>query len=473
MSQEVGIKKLVKGIDMTVGSPTKNIVTFAVPILLGTLFQLLYSWTDSIVIGQIEGGTTTGAITACLPAINLVLLTVTGFLAGAAILLSQYFGAKREEDFKRVNHNVLIVILIASAVLMAVGFFIARPLLVLTRVSAIQIDAAVQYFQIYFIGIAGMLLYTTFAQNLRAIGNSFIPLLVLVLSVILNIILDLVFVIVLDMSVAGVAIATALSQLLSAGVTFIYIQFKIPLVKFEKKYMRLDMLVIERILKVATPAMLQQLCFGIGNLLMIAFINNLGPSFTTAYGLGNNIDNFASQTAFCFATAMSTYAAQNKGKNQIERIKKGLRSSLLLSIGTLVVMGTIVLVFRDFLISLFLGQEDKLGGDLEEVARLTLQFIMVLLPSYLALTISFNYQTLLRATGDYFYTFIIALVNLSTRVIMAYLLCYVFNMGFLGILLSMPISWSLAAVLAVIRYRRGKWQTMDLIGKKKETAAVA
>lgn len=473
MSESVGTSKsrFNNQIDMTTGSPTKNIVKFAIPILIGTLFQLAYSWTDGIVIGQYKGSNSFGAIAACQPAIALILLAVMGFLAGAAILLSQYCGAKRDEDFKKVNHNVMIVVIISSVVLMIVGYFSAKPLLQLIRVDAELLDEATQYFQIYFISILGMLLYTAFAQNLRAIGNSFVPLIILIICAGLNIVLDLVFVIVFDMSVAGVAWATSLSQFISAGLTFIYIQYRIPLVKFEKKYMKIDPETLKKILKVALPAMFQQLFFGLGNLLMGAFINNLGADFTTAFGLGNNIDNFASQLAFCFAIALSTYVAQNKGKNETTRIKQGLKSSIILSLGTLAVMAVFVLIFKDFLIWLFLGDKVVPGTDPKHIAELTLQFIYTLLPSYLILTISFNLQNLLRATGDYFFTMIIAFINLSTRVIVAYLLCYVFNMGFLGILLSMPISWTLAAILAFVRYKRGKWQTLDLMGKAKAVPA--
>ena len=446
---------------MTVGSPAKNILIFTIPLIIGNLFQLIYNWTDAIIIGQTMGPNAFGSLSASLPVVNLLLTVTLGFMTGAVVILGQLYGAKDYERFKRSLATILIVLCFGSLFLMVVGTLLSRPLLRLLNVSSEQIDASAEYLTIYFLGIFAMAFYNAIAQILRAVGNSTTPLVVLICGTLLNVALDLLFVLVFQWGIKGVAIATVLAQALSAIACFLYMQKKFPLLKLTWKELRFDKKLFGNIMKVAVPSMVQQFCASAGFIAINALINKNGADYTTSFGLGNRIDELISMQFMSFGIALTSFSAQNKGINDIKRMRSGLRSTLLISLAFLLVGGGFLLLFKDQVISLFMSMDDNLAGNPAMVAELTSQFLIITVPSYILLAVMLVVSGLLRGAGDPIAAMNVNVFSLICRIIAAFVLDYFF--GYLGVFIASPVGWFGGMMYALLRYKGNKWTHKEVI----------
>ena len=461
------IKQLTK--DLTVGKPSKNILMFVVPVIIGHFFQLLYNWTDAIIIGQFMGPNAFGALSACSPVINLFITLTLGFMTGAAVVLGQLFGNKSYEDMRKAQTTIITCMLIASAILMLAGALLARPLLNLLNVSPDQIDMSVSYLRIYFLGIAAMAMFNTFAQMIQSVGNSIIPLLALIAGTVANIVLDLLFIAVFNMGIAGAAIATVIGQALAALICFLYVQKRISILRIKRREFRFDIPLFGRTIRLAVPSMIQQLCASLGFLVINALINKNGPDFTTAFGLGNRIDELMTIQIMSFGTALTAFSAQNKGVGNIDRIKKGLRSSLLMCAGLIAFFGALLLIFRHNLISVFMSVETDLGGNPEVVSEITAKFMAIMIPSFFALEAMFLLSAVLRGTGAAIAAMEVNLVSLIFRVAAALLLNRYF--GYIGVFIATPIGWFIGMLWAILHYFRKKWACINNVVPNPETVA--
>jgi len=455
ISQKENIKK--GAVDLTTGSPAKKIILFSLPLLLGNIFQLFYTWTDAIMLGNLKGNALMfGALSASMPIINLLLTVVLGFLAGSVVVIGQKFGARDYNSLRRCYTTLLISLGIITLIISIVGFFLSKPLLRLINVDSSMIKYSETYLKFYFAGLVFMVAYNTLSQVIRSLGNSTMPLISLIICVILNIILDYVFVFWLDMGIEGVAIATMIAQFVSALIMFIYVQTRIPLLKLKFKDIVFDKRLLKTMLSLGIPSTIQNACACVGYMIINAMINDKGDTFTTAFGLGNRIDELLTQILNSFGIAITAYAAQNMGKKEIGRVKKGFFYTMLIMSILLIVLATCIFIFKRFIINIFVDLDVQNSAlDMKKVVEITSIFLNIYLPSYMLIAWMTVGSSLLRGVGAAKLAMTVNLFSFFVRTVAAFILNHFFKYG---VFFASPIGWLAGTVWALAIYFKGNWQ---------------
>lgn len=347
-----------KTIDLTTGNLKINIVRFAIPVMLSGILQLLFSQADIIVCNFFGSEYSVGAINATSPFTNLILNILIGFSVGANVCISNAVGAKLKENAERIIGTSLILGLVCSVVLGALGVIITRPVLELMGTPAECIDLSTQYLQIYFCGVPFIILYDFAAALLRGMGDSKRPFYFLTLAGVLNVALNLVFVICFDMDVSGVALATTLTQGVAAFLS-IYVLFKGHLfANFHWKYFRFKKKEVVSIIKVGIPAGIQSSFFSISNLIIQSSINSFGANAVTGSGAGAQIESYLNTIQNCFGQACIAFVAANYGSHNIKNIKTAIKWCLIYASSVTVVTSLVAVLARDQLLSLFLNSDN-------------------------------------------------------------------------------------------------------------------
>ncbi len=472
------VKRLFGAQDMTVGSPVKAIAKFAFPLLIGNFAQQLYSAVDSIVVGKYctverngyNGVDALAAVGVSGPIINLLLVLFIAIATGAGILVAQYFGAKDRERLSVCVGTSVTLVFIASLVIMAVGIPVSRPLLGLINTPEKYIDLATAYLQITFAGILGMAFYNIISGILRGLGDSFYPLLYLLVSAGLNIVLDIWFVAGLGLGVQGVAWATILAQTVSAILCLIRLTRMKDILTLTRKSLVPDLLSAKLILKLGIPSGMTQAVFSLALVFVQSLTNRMGD-FVPAINVAiMRVDGFAVLPAFTFGLAVSTYVGQNLGAGKNDRVKSGERAALMLALGTSLVIVLALLLFGKQLIEIFINQESTDPSVYENVVTLGGRGLKILAAGYIAMGITQIYGGILRAAGDTISTMVISLITtVAIRVPLAYLIAGLNrskdwpNGHPDAIFISLLVSWLLGALLVYLRFRQGKWKKINLV----------
>lgn len=352
-------------IDMTQGKPINLMLRFALPMMIGSIFQSLYSMVDSAVLGRFVGSHALAAIGATTSTTGLILLLATGVTSAISIVLSQYVGAN---DTDRVRKGIVAsgwITLLLGVVLGLISVFAARPLMQLLKTPEDVIDMSVLYIQIVCgCGIA-QFAYNAAASILRALGDSKTPLYFLILCSILNVILDLISVIGLNMGVAGVAVATVGSQAISAAICILVMFRKYPDLMPKRHTLRPDMPVSLKIFGMGAQMALQSLFLSVGMMVITRVINSYGSNVVAAFTVGSNVQNLAVMLFSNFSFGFSVYVGQNFGAKNAERIKLGVRQIFLLVGGLSIFAGALTLIFSEPLVSLYVKPNET-----EVIARI-------------------------------------------------------------------------------------------------------
>lgn len=449
-------------VDLTVGSPTKKIIMFALPLLAGNVFQLFYSWTDAIILGNVKGEALQfGALSASLPVVNLLLTVVMGFLAGAAVVLGQKFGKKSFVELKRCYTTLLISMGVLAVAIGVIGFFVSPPLLKLINVDYSLLPYASIYLKFYFAGVPFMIAYNTLAQVIRSLGNSKMPLVALIACVLLNVVLDYLFTVVMNMDIQGVALGTMLAQMVSAVTMAVYVQKKLKLIALKKGDLVFDKALFKSIVKLGVPSTIQNTCACVGFMVINAIVNGKGAVFTTAFGLGNRIDEIITQMLNSFGIAISAYAAQNKGKGEFKRITDGYKSLMLIMTGLVAVFATLILCFRIGIINIFLDTDsiDPSEIDVGQVIEVACTFMNIYLPCVVIMGYMIVSTSLLRGTGAANLAMLVNLCSFVVRVISALVLDKVY---LYGVFWASPIGWLAGAVWGIALTLKGTWKKKEL-----------
>ncbi len=329
--------------DMTQGSIRKEMILFALPLLAGNVFQQLYNTIDSIIVGQVVGADALGAVTSVAPAINTLVGFFMGFSAGSSVVISHYFGAKNIPALRRAVHTCILCTVILGLALMLFGYFITPPLLIFMSTPASVMPLATQYLQIYFLGIIGLMLYNIGSAILRAVGDSVRPLIFLIVTSFLNIVLDFFFVVNLKLGVAGAAYATIISQFISAILTIMVLFISKECYNLRFNELCIDSKMLSKIVQIGMPAGIQSAVISFSNLFVQGYINSFGKDSTAGWGAYGRIDAFVMLPMQSIAMTATTFVGQNAGAGNVDRIKKGIRESLLLA-----AVCTIALVIPEF-----------------------------------------------------------------------------------------------------------------------------
>lgn len=448
-------------VDLTTGSPTKTIIKFTLPLLLGNVFQLFYSWTDAIMLGRLKGEALQfGALSASMPIINLLLTVIMGFLAGAVVVIGQKFGRKDFANLKRCYTTLIIALSAITVVISVLGFFVSTPLLRLINVKSSMIKYSSTYLKFYFAGLIFVVAYNAFAQVIRSLGNSRVPLIALIICVLLNIFFDYAFVFWCNMDIEGVALGTMIAQFISAAIMFVYIQIRVPIIKIGFKDLVFDKTMLKGMLSLGIPSTIQNACACVGFMVINGMINDKGDVFTTAFGLGNRIDELLTQICNSFGIAITAYAAQTMGKREIKRVKQGFRSTMALMSGMMIFLAIIIMIFRKQIIGIFINldvEDSKI--DLGEVVRITMIFLEIYLPSYLLIAWMTVCSSLLRGVGAATPAMTVNIFSFAMRMLAAVVLNHFFTYG---VFFASPIGWLAGSVWAFAIYFRGKWKNINL-----------
>lgn len=449
-----------KDVDMTEGNILSHIIKFSIPLLLGNLFQQLYNTVDTWVVGNYVGDDAFAAVGNIGPIINLLIGLFLGLSTGASVVISQYYGAKDEKHVQDTVHTAIAMTLILSVVFAVVGIALTPLLLKLMKMNAATTPEATTYLVIYFAGIVGLLIYNMGSGIMRAIGDSRRPFYFLVCSALTNTILDLVFVIVFRMGVAGVALATVAAQCLSAVLVIITLVRSDGYCKLHLKKLRIDMKCLGQIFRVGIPAALQMAITSFSNIFVQGYINFFDNPVSTGCMGGwtaySKIDQFLLLPMQSIALASTTFVGQNLGVNKVERAKKGVRASLLVSSIFTVVLIVPVVVFAEPLVSFF--------NPTPNVVEHGALFLRLISPFYVFCCINQILSGSLRGAGDSKAPMIIMLgCFVVFRQIYLFVMTKFFINTPVSVALGYPAGWMLCSAICYIYFRKSNWEKHRLV----------
>ncbi len=436
-------------IDMTQGNPIPIIITFAFPILLGNLFQQLYTVVDGIVVGKHVSDQALAAVGVGFPIIYMLTSIFIGLGVGSSVLVSHYFGQKNMKGIGDTITTMNTFLLTISIPITLFGIFTTGPFLRLLNVQTDIFELAKLYMVIYYIGLLPQFGYNINSSIFQGIGDSKTPLIMLAASSILHIILAYLFVVVLPWGVSGVAWSTVLSQYFSWFLSIIYIKKKLPDIKFRMFHMHIDKQCFKETLRIGVPTGIQNALFSVGMMVMQPLINQFGTAYIAGYNAAVKVDGFVFMPVTAITTAVTTYVGQNIGANKLDRVKKGVKATMVVVMGLCFVMCAIVIPFRSQLMHLF--------TDNAEVVERGNAYLLRVIPLYFISTLQYMYIGLLRGAGESLVPTIATLVSLwLARVPSAYLLSNYFgadNMHW-----CYAIGWVMGLCILIPYYHSGKWK---------------
>lgn len=430
--------------DMTSGTPWKLILSFSIPLLIGNIFQQLYSMVDTIIVGRFLGVQALAAVGSTGSISFLVLGFVWGITSGFSVLVAQRFGAGDERGLRHYVAMSGYLGILLSVVMTVLTIVLTRPMLALMNTPEDIFDDAAIYIIIIFAGILPSMFYNLLAGILRAMGDSKTPLYFLVISSVLNIVLDLFFIVNLHSGVAGAAYATIISQAVSAILCLIYMVKKFPILKFRKEEIGYSHQSAFQLMKVGIPMALQFSITAIGTMILQGAINSFGSTVVGAYTAACKAEQLATQPMVTFGATMASYTGQNLGAGRMDRIRKGVNSCIVISC-LFCILGSLIVVFAGgFLVSLFIT------GDQPEVMAYAREYLNTISIFFIPLGLIFIYRNTLQGMGDGFMPMMAGVAELVMRAFVAFFLAD--KLGYLGICLAGPIAWIGADVPLMITY---------------------
>ena len=445
--------------DMTIGSPWQKILIFTLPMLLGNIAQQLYNTVDSIVVGKYIGDNALAAVGSCGPIVNMLLVLFIGISAGAGIMVSQYFGARNREDLSQTIGNCITATVICCAALMLIATPLIRPVLEMLNTPDSILDWCEDYLKICLWGIAGLAFYNILSGILRGMGDSVWPLIFLLVATAINIALDIYFVAVVQMGVAGVALATIIAQIVSAALCMVKLAIMRKDYDFGFKFMIPKSRYIKTLVRLGLPSGLTQAIFSSAMIIVQSLTNQFGEQFIAANVVIMRVDGFAMMPNFSFGTALTTYAGQNVGAGLYDRVTKGAKQGLAMAVGCSAGITALILFFGKNLMHLFTETQD--------LVDLSYRLMMILAVGYIAMAVTQSLSGIMRGAGDTMTPMWISLMTtVAIRVPVAYGIAWLTSPtgnpadGMKEcIQISLLASWCIGAVLTAIFYKVGKWKT--------------
>ncbi len=448
--------------DLSYGNEGRLILKFAIPMLLGNIFQQMYGIIDSVVVGKYIGKGALAAVGTSGPIIFLLVSFIIGVTMGFTIVVSQYFGAKQLDNVKKAINTLYVFTFFTSIVVSVGGIMLSRLIFKVIDLDPAIVPDAMLFLNIFLAGLIFLFGYNGTGAILRGLGDSKTPLYFLIGSVGLNIILDLIFVPVFHWGVAGVAWATVISEACAFIAQIIYLNKYHKVVKFSFKDLTFDYEIFMKSIKIGLPTGFQQTFVAAGMVALYWIVNQFGVDANAAYSAAGRIDNFAAMPAMSFAVALSTFVGQNMGANRPDRVKAGLRATLMMTSIISLFISVITVVFGKLLMRMFTNDQVviELGGD----------YLRIIGSFYILFSVMFVINGLLRGAGDTLIPMFISLFSLwIIRIPVAYILANNPAIGVHGIWWSIPIGWLSGVVLFYGYYRMGYWKKKAVV-KYKATA---
>lgn len=434
---------------MTSGSISKRMVAFALPLLLGNLFQQLYNTVDSLIVGNFLGSTALAAVSSSGSLIFMLIGFLSGISAGAGVVVSRYFGAEDEDGIHRAVHTTVAFGLVAGVVMTAAGILLSPQILLWMGTPESVMPESVTYLQVYFYGSLGFVMYNIFVGILQAVGDSRHPLYYLMISSVINLVLDIVFIENFHTGVGGAALATVISQAFSAILCLIQLLRTHESYRLSITKIRFDSKMLKQIIRIGLPSGVQNSIIAFANVVVQSYINAFGEMAMAGYGAYSKIEGFAFLPINSFTMAMTTFVGQNLGARQEERTKKGARFGILTTVLLAELIGIGVFLLAPQLIAAFDSTPDVIYFGVEK-ARTAALF-------YFLLAFSHSVAAVLRGAGK-------AVVPM---VIMMAFWC-VIRVAFLAVTIPLthaiqmvyvvyPLTWGLSSLVFFFYYKRANW----------------
>ena len=451
----MSLKSLFSAKDMTLGSPWKRNMEFSIPMLLGNVAQQLYNTADSIIVGKYVGDNALAAVGSASPILNLLLALFVGISTGAGIVVSQSFGARDRKGMTESIGNCIVLSVIATVIIMIVGPLVTMPLLTLLGTPDSIIQWCSDYLNIYFLGIVGFFFYNMLSGVLRGLGDSVSALGFLLVAAFLNVVLDLLLV--QHMGVAGVALATVVSQGISAVFCYIKLVRMKNLFDLNLKTMKLIPAMAGRILRIGIPSGITQAIMATAGMVVLNLTNAMGETVIACNVIIMRVDGFAMMPNFTFGQAMSVYTGQNVGAGKYDRVFKGVKQGGLIAAAFSTCITIVLLFFGHFLFDLF--------TDTPELIDLAVSMMRIMAVGYICISITKVIGGVLRGAGDTVSPMWISIIStIFIRVPVAYLLAHLTKNEIypdgqpIALFGSLMISWVLGMVMSIIVYAIGRWK---------------
>lgn len=433
--------------DMTQGSIFMHLLMFALPLLVGNIFQQFYNTVDTWVVGNYVSKEAFSAVGTVGPIVNMLIGAFSGLASGAGVVISQYYGAKNDEKVHDAVHTAIALTIILTVVFTIVGLLMTPYMLNLMKTPAEVFPESSAYLRIYFGGMIGLLFYNMGAGILRAVGDSKRPFYFLVVSAIINIVLDLLFVLKFNMGVAGVAWATIIAQGVSAILTMATLMRTTGSIRLNLKHIRIHMEMLKKIVLVGIPAALQMAVTAFSNVFVQSYINQFGTACMAGWTAYNKIDQLIFLPMQSLSLAATTFVGQNLGRAQVDRAKKGVVTTLIMAMVSTLIISVAVIIFRTPLVGFFNSDA--------EVIEYGAMFLKWLTPFYVLCCINQIYNGALRGSGDSTAPMIIMLLSfVAFRQAYLYVVSNFIANEVLPLAMGYPAGWLLCSLLTLIYYHK-------------------
>lgn len=439
--------------NLTEGPITKKLIMFSLPLMAGNILQQLYNIVDTLIVGRVLGEVALGAVGSSFTLMTFLNSIIIGLCMGSSAYFSMQYGKR---DFDRLRQSVFVAFLaIGMAALVINGLVYAGidEILWFLRVPEVSVQMMREYLLNIFAGILAVFLYNFLANLLRAVGNSFVPLLFLGTSTILNILLDLLFVLQLNMGVGGAAVATVISQYVSALGLLVYYLKKCPGLWVRREYRKWNGHILQEIAGLSGLTCVQQSIMNFGILLVQGLVNSFGTAVMAAFTAAVKIDAFAYAPVQDFGNAFSTFVAQNYGAKNEERIKKGTKSAGLMAIIFCVCISALVYIYAEPLMKIFVKAEQV------EIIRIGVEYLHIEGACYVGIGLLFLFYGYYRAMNRPGVSVVLTVISLGTRVLLAYVLSAIPGIGETGIWVAIPIGWALADIAGAMMMKTKSLQS--------------
>lgn len=450
--------------DMTSGKPMKMLISFALPLMFGNIFQQLYTIVDTIVVGKGLGVNALAALGAVDWFNWMVLGVATGFTQGFSILIAQYFGAKKFWDLRKTLAMSAILSAVIAVVTLIASQAAAKPMLVFLNTPEYIIEDSLSYVRVAFSGIIVIMAYNLLAAVLRALGDSKTPLIAMMIAAAVNVILDVIFVIGLGWGVASAAAATVIAQAFSALYCFNTIR-KIPILKLERQDWHIKWPMAGKLFKLGLPIALQNILIAVGGMTIQSVVNRYGLHFVAGFTATNKLYGLLELAAIAFGFAISTYASQNMGARKYGRIPKGVHASLIISAVTSALISAIVLIFGRQILSMFIsgsGRETEMAMDVAQ------NYLTVMGITLFILYLVHVYRNVIQGLGDTLIPMLSGIMELVMRVGVVLILPAFFGEN--SLYFAELAAWIGADILLISAYHI-RMRKLKKIGDAHQTAA--
>lgn len=444
---------------MTQGNIWKLLITFSIPLIIGNLLQQMYNTADSIIVGNFVGSNGLAAVGSGTALINLIIAFAQGAAVGAGVVVSQYIGADKKDKIKISVHTSICISIILGLILSLLGIFASPSLLIMMKTPKVVLKSSILYLQIYCGGLIFNVIYNMATGILNAAGNSKKPLVYLAIASFTNIILDLLFIKIFNLGVMGAAIATDISQAISCILAIGYLLKVKSDYKLYIKDLKINKETAVKIIKIGLPTAIQNMVISFSNVLVQSSVNAYGATAMAGYAAYLKIDGFNILPVLSISMAVTTFTGQNVGANRLDRVKKGMYSSLIMVLVYTAFIGAVLLILSHQVLGLFTHSAQVIM-----YGQLVMKYFC---PYYFLLGILNVLAGTVRGAGKGIPPMIILLFSMCIFRILWIKIALPFYSSIDGVFILYPISWLVGAILMIFYTKFGKWLPHKQMEKKE------